>query len=142
MAIRTCLLAQCCPCHGCACVRVCVCVYVCGCTSLFGYRIISGPQNNALVCCNASSNGKVLAAVSANQVHMYSTHNLAAGPVLASVAGPVILKSHSQISNQNGATSGLEMWFAPSTFGAGGPTQNTSRIQPKHVSNPVKNKNV
>ena len=37
-----------------------------------------------------------------------------------------------QVLNQNGATSGFEMYFAPSTFGAFGagvPNQNTSRIQ-------------
>ena len=33
------------------------------------------------------------------------------------------------IINQNGATSGFEMRFALSTLGAGGPNQNTSRIQ-------------
>ena len=35
----------------------------------------------------------------------------------------VIVASQSQIINQNGATSGFEMCFAPSTFGAGGPTK-------------------
>ena len=46
------------------------------------------------------------------------------------------LASQSQIINQNGATSGFEMYFLlsdPSTFGAGGPNQNTSRIQHKEV---------
>ena len=33
-----------------------------------------------------------------------------------------------QIINQNGTTAGVKMCFAPSTFGAGGPNQNTSRI--------------
>ena len=37
----------------------------------------------------------------------------------------------SQNINQNGATSGFEMYFAPGTFGAG-----SQRSQPKHVSNP------
>ena len=44
--------------------------------------------------------------------------------------------SQSQIINQNGATSGFEMYFAPSTFGAGGPNQNTSRIQHKGAFKP------
>ena len=35
---------------------------------------------------------------------------------------------------KNGAKSGFEMCFAPSTFGAGGPNQNTSRIQYKEVT--------
>ena len=35
----------------------------------------------------------------------------------------------SQIINQNGAAPGFEMYFAPSTLGAGGPNQNTSRTQ-------------
>ena len=44
----------------------------------------------------------------------------------------VVEASQSQIINQNGATSGFEMCFAPSTLGAGskrsnGPNQNTSR---------------
>ena len=38
-----------------------------------------------------------------------------------------------QIINQTGAASGFEMCFAPSTFGAGGANQNTSRIQHKEV---------
>ena len=38
-------------------------------------------------------------------------------------------KSTPHIINKNGATSGFEMCFAPSTVGAGGPNQNTSRIQ-------------
>ena len=35
--------------------------------------------------------------------------------------------------NQNGATSGFEMCFAPSTFDAAGPNQNTSRFQHKEI---------
>ena len=38
--------------------------------------------------------------------------------------------------NQNAATAGYEMYFAPSTFGAGGPNQNTSRIKHKDCLNP------
>ena len=34
---------------------------------------------------------------------------------------------------KHGAKSGFEMCFAPSSFGAGGPNQNTSRIQHKEV---------
>ena len=45
------------------------------------------------------------------------------------VRGEDLMASQSHIINQNGATSGFEMCFAPSTLGAGGPNQNTSRIQ-------------
>ena len=39
--------------------------------------------------------------------------------------------------NQTGATSGFEMYFAPSTFGVGRPNQNTSRIQHKRSLNHI-----
>ena len=52
------------------------------------------------------------------------------GERIQSLARPSHYKS---IINQNGATSGFEMYFAPSTFGAGGPNRNTSRIQHKDV---------
>ena len=38
-----------------------------------------------------------------------------------------------KVINKNGATSGFEMCFAASNFGAGGPNQNTSRIQHKEL---------
>ena len=40
-----------------------------------------------------------------------------------------IVARQSQFMNQNDATSGFEMYLAPTTCGAGGPDQNASRIQ-------------
>ena len=52
---------------------------------------------------------------------------------------PVYLTSEQRFAFfQNGATSGFEMCFTPSTKGAGGPTnQITSRIQCEGVQRPI-----
>ena len=50
------------------------------------------------------------------------------GPALHHVHFFPRLLNRTHYNSHNGATSGFEMCFALSTFGAGGPNQNTSRL--------------
>ena len=91
--------------------------YHCVCHS--GYaRVVKDPKDQTKVECSP----KQLVGGRFQDAH-FEEHNLA-----------VFLRRHIacksfRIMYKNGATSGFEMSFAPSTFGAVGPNQNTSRIQ-------------